>query len=61
VESGGTSLITRQEHAIARIVPEVDRRHEESESAIEGIKALRKRAGKITLAELQSARNERRK
>ncbi|MGD0772714.1 MAG: hypothetical protein ABSC05_07825 [Candidatus Solibacter sp.] len=42
----------------ARIVPEVNRRQEEIDSAIEGIVALRKRNGKITSEELRAAREE---
>ena len=61
VERGETLIITRYWHAIARIVPEVDRRQEEIDSAIEGIMALRKRNGKITFEELRSARDESRK
>jgi antitoxin (DNA-binding transcriptional repressor) of toxin-antitoxin stability system len=45
-------VITRHGRAIARIVPESSRRQEEIDQAIEDIKALRKRIGKVTLAEL---------
>jgi prevent-host-death family protein len=58
VERGETIVITRHGRAIARIVPEAHRRQEEIDSAIEGIKALRKRTGKITLGGLLSARHE---
>ena len=58
VERGETLIITRHGRAIARIVPEVNRRQEEIDSAIEGIMALRKRNGKITFEELRSAREE---
>ena len=58
VERGETIVITRHGRAIARIVPEAHRRQEEIDSAIEGIKALRQRTGKITLGELLSARHE---
>jgi prevent-host-death family protein len=61
VERGETLIITRHGRAIARIVPEVNRRQEEIDSAIEGIMALRKRNGKITFEELRSAREEGRK
>ncbi len=61
VERGETLVITRHGRAIARIVPEVNRRQEEIDSAIEGIMALRKRNGKITFEELRSAREEGRK
>jgi prevent-host-death family protein len=52
VERGETLVITRHGRAIARIVPESSRRQEEIDQAIEDIKALRKRIGKVTLAEL---------
>ena len=58
VERGETIVITRHGRAIARIVPEADRRQEEINSAIESIKSLRKRTGKIALDELLSARHE---
>jgi len=58
VERGETVVITRHGRAIARIVPEAHRRQAEIDSAIESIKALRKRIGKITLDELLSARHE---
>jgi prevent-host-death family protein len=61
VERGETLIITRHGRAIARIVPEVNRRQEEIDSAIENIMALRKRNGKITFEELRSAREEGRK
>ena len=61
VERGETLIITRHGRAIARIVPEVNRRQEEIDRAIEGIRSLRKRTGKITFEELRSAREEGRK
>ncbi len=61
VERGETLIITRHGRAIARIVPEVDRRQEEIDRAIAGIRDLRKRTGKITFKELRSARDEGRK
>ena len=61
VECGETLIITRNGRAIARIVPEVNRRQEEIDSAIEGIMGLRKRTGKVTFEQLRSARDEGRK
>jgi prevent-host-death family protein len=58
VERGDTIVITRHGRPIARIVPEADRRQQEIGKAIEGIKALRKRTGKITVDDLLSARHE---
>jgi prevent-host-death family protein len=61
VERGETLIITRHGRAIARIVPEVDRRQEEIDKAIRGIQDLRMRTGKITVDELLSSRDEGRK
>ena len=61
VERGETLIITRHGRAIARIVPEVDRRQEEAARAIENIRMLRERNGRVTIEELLSAREEGRK
>jgi prevent-host-death family protein len=61
VERGETLIVTRHGRRIARIVPEVDRRQEEIDKALAGIRELRKRTGRITLRELLSARDEGRK
>jgi prevent-host-death family protein len=61
VERGETLIITRHGRAIARIVPEVDRRQEEVDKAIASIRALRQRNAKVTVEELLSAREEGRK
>jgi prevent-host-death family protein len=58
VERGETVRITRHGRPIARIVPEANRRQEEIDRAIESIKALRRRTGKITLDELLAFRHE---
>jgi len=58
VERGETLIITRHGRPIARIVPEVDRRQEEIDKALAGIRELRQRTGTITLKELLSARDE---
>jgi prevent-host-death family protein len=58
VERGETVVITRHGRAIARIVPEAHQRQAEIDRAIDCIKALRQRTGKITLEELLSARHE---
>jgi prevent-host-death family protein len=58
VERGETVIITRHGRAIARLVPDAHRREEEVDRAIENIRALRKHTGRITLAELLSARHE---
>ena len=58
VERGETLVITRHGRAIARIVPEALLRQEEIDQAVESIKAMRRRAGRISLDELLSARRE---
>jgi len=58
VERGVTIIITRHGRPIARLVPEAERRQEEIDRAIEGIKAIRQRTEKTTLDELLSARHE---
>jgi prevent-host-death family protein len=61
VERGETVIISRHGRRIARIVPEVDRRQEEIDKALAGIRELRGRTGRITAGELLSARDEGRK
>ena len=58
VERGETLVITRHGRAVARIVPEAQQRQEEIDQAIEAIKALRNRTGKVTLDEILAARHE---
>lgn len=58
VERGETVVITRDGRAIARIVPEAQRRQAEIDTAISTIKELRRHTGKITAEELLSARHE---
>lgn len=58
VERGETVVITRHGRAIARLVPEADRRRHEIETAVETIRSIRRRTGKITTADLLSSRHE---
>jgi prevent-host-death family protein len=58
VERGETVVITRHGRAIARLIPEMQQRRQEIDRAIDGIRSLRKRTGKISVAELLSARHE---
>ena len=58
VERGEAIVITRHGPPIARLVPDVDRRRAEYDKAVEGIMALRKRTGKVTLQEILDARHE---
>lgn len=58
IERGETVIITRHGRAIARLVPEAERRQAEIDRAIAELGELRRRVGKITLAELLTARHE---
>jgi prevent-host-death family protein len=58
VERGETLIITRHGRAIARLVPEVEEKRAEIRHAIEEIRAARKGAGKMTVEEILSARDE---
>ncbi len=58
VERGETVVITRHGRAIARLVPESQRRQAEIDQAILGLRELRRRAGRIAVAELLAARHE---
>jgi antitoxin (DNA-binding transcriptional repressor) of toxin-antitoxin stability system len=57
-ERGETAATPRRGRAVARIAPDARRWQEQVETAIETIKALRRRAGTIALDELVSARRE---
>ena len=65
VERGETLVITRHGRAIARIVPEPNRRQEEIDKALSEIRAARKRmgkrAGKVSVRQILAARDEGRK
>ncbi|PWU08820.1 MAG: prevent-host-death family protein [Terriglobia bacterium] len=61
VERGETLVITRHGRAIARIVPEVDRRQEEVNRGLASIRDLRKRTLKVSIDEILSAKEEGRK
>ena len=58
VERGESVVITRHGRSIARIVPERSGRQTDIDRAIESIKSLRKRAGKMSVADILSARHE---
>ncbi len=58
VERGETVIITRHGRAIARIVPEGDRQQAQIDDAMEAIRNLRRRTGRIEVDELLSARDE---
>lgn len=61
VERGETLIITRHGRRIARIIPESDRRQEEIDKALAGIRELRTRTGRVGVNDLLSARDEGRK
>ena len=56
VERGETVIITRHGRAIARLVPETDRRQAEINHAIACIEARRRHAPRITAKEILTAR-----
>jgi prevent-host-death family protein len=58
VERGETVVITRHGRPIARLEPEADRRSAEIESAIEDIRNLGRRTGRITVEDLLQSRDE---
>jgi prevent-host-death family protein len=58
VERGETVIITRHGRAIARLVPEAERRQDEIDAAIASIEEIRRRTGRVSLEELLAARHE---
>jgi len=58
VERGASVIVTRHGKPVARIIPEAEIDRERVERAIEGIRALRQRTGKLSLEEILSARDE---
>jgi prevent-host-death family protein len=58
VERGETVVITRHGRPVARLTPEAERRPADIEAAIESIRALRRHVGKLTVAEILSARDQ---
>jgi prevent-host-death family protein len=61
VERGESFLVTRRGKPVAHITPVADQRHANVERALEEIRALRPRFGKITVRELLAARDKGRK
>lgn len=58
VERGESLVITRHGKPVARLSPQVEIDRERVERAMEGIRALRQRTGKVSLEEILSARDE---
>lgn len=61
VERGETIVITRHGRAIARLVPEAERRQAQIRAAIDDIKALRRSGPKMSVEEIRALINEGRK
>jgi prevent-host-death family protein len=58
VERGASIIFTRHGKPVARIIPEAEVNRERVERAVEGMRALRQRIGKMSLEEILSARDE---
>lgn len=61
VERGESFVVTRRGRPVAHITPVAERRKAEVERAMEEIRGLRPRFGRITARELLAARDEGRK
>ena len=61
VERGATIVITRHGRAIARLIPEVDRRQAEIDQAIEGLMAMRRTMPRVPAEEIRAMIDEGRK
>ena len=58
VEKGESIAVTRRGKRVARIIPDVEIDDEAVLKAMEEMKALRKRIGRLSLEEILSARDE---
>lgn len=58
VERGESVLITRHGKTVARIAPETAIDRERVQRAVDGMRALRQKIGKLSLEEILSARDE---
>jgi prevent-host-death family protein len=61
VERGETVVITRHGKAVAKLVPDEERRREDIGRAIAEIKEMRKHAPRVTVQEILAWRDEGRK
>lgn len=61
VERGVTIVITRHGRAIARLIPEADRRQAEIDQAIEGLMAMRCTMPRVSADEIRAMIDEGRK
>lgn len=58
VEQGESVVVTRHGRPVARIIPELDHERERVEKAMEEMRKLRARIGKLSIHEILSARDE---
>lgn len=58
VERGETIIITRHGRAIARVIPEITQNREKTARALENLRKLGKKLGKVTAAEVLEWRDE---
>ncbi len=58
VERGESVIISRHGRRIARIIPDVEIDQERVQRAIDGMLALRRRIGKVSLEEILEMKNE---
>jgi prevent-host-death family protein len=58
VERGESVIVTRHGKRVARLIPEVEIDRERVQRAIDGMRALRQRIGKVSLEEILSMKNE---
>ena len=58
VERGASVIVTRHGKPVARIIPEALVDRERVERAIESMRALRERTGKVSIEEILSMRDE---
>jgi prevent-host-death family protein len=58
VERGESIIVTRHGKRVARLIPEMGIDRERVQQAIDGMRALRQRIGKVSLEEIISMKNE---
>lgn len=58
IERGESVVITRHGRPVARIIPEIEIDRQRVQRAMEEMRALRERIGRLSLEEILSARDE---
>ncbi|MCC6736028.1 MAG: type II toxin-antitoxin system prevent-host-death family antitoxin [Bauldia sp.] len=58
VEAGGSYVVTRHGRAVARLVPEADRRADATQKALLALEKIGKRLPMLTLADIMSGRHD---